>query len=166
MADRKKAKEQAIAESVEMAEMAKKPAAKPVSTPSERLKNFRLNPSQQDADAAPLHPSAMKARPLTAFQTHGPRAASLIEAAQVARANHLATQEGKKTPRPRPEREMQTTDTPVTQLPTAEPSHFRSAAAVKPVKPPKKRSSKKNTGGVISDAQHVVTMFDRPKDDA
>ena len=89
MADRKKAKEQAIAESVEFSEMAKKPAPKVNLSPSERLKSFRLNPSQQDADAAPAHPSALKPKKLTGTQTHGPAAAHLIEAANAARANHL-----------------------------------------------------------------------------
>ena len=89
MADRKKAKEQAIAESVEFSEMAKKPAPRVNLSPSERLKNFRLNPSQQDADAAPPHPSALKPKKLEGSQTHGPAAAHLIEAANIARANHL-----------------------------------------------------------------------------
>lgn len=160
MADRKKAKEQAIAESVEFSEIAKKPTpvAKPKLTPSERLKNFKLNPSQQAADAAPKHPSALKAKPLKADQTHGPQAAALIEAAKVARANHLAAEEGTKAPRV--EREMKTTDRPVMPLPTATPSHFRTAAAVKPEKAAKRRTSKK-VGGLNPSAEHVVGMFDR-----
>lgn len=89
MADRKKVVQKAISESVEFSEMAKKPAPKATPSPSERLKNFRLNPSQQDADAAPLHPSALKPKKLSGTQTHGPAAAHLIEAANVARANHV-----------------------------------------------------------------------------
>lgn len=96
MADRKKATEKAIAESIEFSEMANKPAAPRVNlSPSERLKSFRLNPSQQDADAAPAHPSALKPKKLAGTQTHGPAAAHLIEAANAARTNHLIATDAK-----------------------------------------------------------------------
>lgn len=55
MADRKKQREQAIQESVEMSEMAKKPQTKPASTPE-----YSISAREKAEAAAPYHPRAGK----------------------------------------------------------------------------------------------------------
>lgn len=55
MADRKKQREQAIQESVEMSEMAKKPQTKPTSTPE-----YSISAREKAEAAAPYHPRAGK----------------------------------------------------------------------------------------------------------
>jgi hypothetical protein len=58
MADRKRVKEQAIAESVELS---KPPVSKPkAKTPAEKLKSFSLNAREKAEAKAPLHPRAGK----------------------------------------------------------------------------------------------------------
>lgn len=58
MADRKRVKEQAIAESVELS---KPPVSKPkAKTPAEKLKSFTLNAREKAEAKAPMHPRASK----------------------------------------------------------------------------------------------------------
>lgn len=88
MADRKKAKEQAIAESIEMSK-APAPKAKP-KTPAEKLKNFSISSREKAEAAAPIHPKAGKGqqirnRELQAGMAAGRAQSGLVEA--VGKAN-------------------------------------------------------------------------------